>query len=661
MSQSSPQEASPSFIPDPEQCLVIETGWSDWLLVEAGPGTGKTQVAAMRLVHLLKQGLLPAQILVLSFSRSAVTTLTRRLENLRVDDEYLVEDLRHLAIRTFDSWAFRILRQTGLPIAELLSHTYDENIALVTEALNDGSDEMMDRLSGIRHVIIDEFQDLPGVRAEMVTALLSRLNSVGEKRVGFTVLGDPAQAIYRFAARNNGNPVPADPWLDLKNRMGPGLREIVLKVNHRSTRQLADMAANLRKILGSSVQNAEKKLAAMKRFLAQLPVTTSDTKLGPAWLSQLPEGSLAILTRTNGEALRVWKMLLGEAVEGPSVHIGLRLAGTAPNAPAWIAALLSRFKSPTISKKVFEKAYAKVSGEIGPDTCVCLSLPSMEVAWRRLARASGASDTATAIDLDELRTRLDWPDSFPDDQLREDAAIYITTIHQAKGMEFDSVALLDARERKDDEQPEDSLEEANVGFVAVTRAGRHLSRLPSSFIYSPMSPRRLQHGRVRQVGWGKMVNLQIGLPGDVEASSFVDSNVHGSETAVEEVQQALLNNATDWRQHKIVLKQVSAEKDSKRARHARYNILLQKVDGGDGLLIGRTAAQFTFDLLELLWSRGYALPHVIYNLRIAEVVSACASAELSDAVPDPWRSSRLWLGVSILGTGDFKTWKRNDS
>ncbi|RLK29627.1 UvrD-helicase domain-containing protein [Cupriavidus plantarum] len=655
-----PQGAGQSFIPNLEQSAVIEAPCHEWLLVVAGPGTGKTQVAAMRLLHLMRQGLQPAQILVLSFSRSAVATLGRRLASLRLDDEGLVEDLRHLAIRTFDSWAFRMLRQSGAPVAELLSQSHDQNISLVTDALNQGSSAMVDRLAGIGHVIVDEFQDLPGVRAEMVASLLSRLSSDGRKRVGFTVLGDPVQGIYRFAARNSGGPMPADPWRDLKNRMGSELREIALTRNHRSTEQLAHMAASLRKILSSSALDAGKKLAAMKRFLDRLPVSASDAKLDSAWLSQLPEGSLAILTRTNGETLRVWKMLLGDSFERPSVSVRMRLAGAVTSAPAWISALLSRFKHPTITRKVFEFAYAKVDGELDPDIRSDLNLPPIEVAWRRLARASGASDTVTSIDLGELRERLEWPDSFPDDQVREDAAVYITTVHQAKGMEFDNVAILDARAREDDDSPDDPLEEANVGFVAVTRAGRQLGRLPSSAIYKAPTQRRFEYGRIRQVNWGGMVNFQAGLPGDIEASSFVDLATHGDVAAVESVQHALLHHVSDWRGHKVVLRQVSAVADSRRARDVRYEIRLQTAEG-DQLLLGRTAAQLTHDLLDLLWKPGYVLPRVIYNLRIAEVISTCTNTELPETVPDPWRSSRMWLGVSLVGTGDFKTWKRHDN
>ncbi|RQT47362.1 ATP-dependent helicase [Burkholderia cepacia] len=650
------------LLPNPEQLEVLEARADEWLLVEAGPGTGKTQMAAMRLAHLLQQGLQPAQILVLSFSRSAVATLTRRIAGLSLHSDGLIEDLRHLAIRTFDSWAFRMLRQNGAPVVDLLGRSHDENIASVTEELR-ADMPFGDRLASIRHVIVDEFQDLPGVRAEMVIALFRHLNSDPGRRVGFTVLGDPAQSIYRFAARTTGGEPPSDAWAELKNQLGSALREVALIQNHRATTQLAGMAAKLRKILGDPSVDADKKLAAMKRFLTGLPTSAIDLKLGPEWLTQLPQGSLAILTRTNGEALRVWQMLLGQSIEAPQEDVRLRLAGSARPTPAWIAAVLSRYKPRTITRMVFEKAHQRLCSLHDVETVERLRLPTIEVGWKRLARASGASDLATVIDLDKLGARLDWPDSFPEGDASAPATVLITTVHQAKGMEFDNVALLEASPRNADKIPVDSLEEANVDFVAVTRAARYLGRLPASCIYTPLWSRNFPHGRVRQVDWKQMVNVQMGLPGDIDATSFVDPSILGGDEAVSVLQDDLLKQAADLRGRKVILRKVSvvtARSDTSKSdtRRVQYDICLQTTDG-EGPLIGRTSDQLTYDLLDLLWSRGYDLPRRIYNLRIADVVSVTDAGELPESIPDPWRSSRLWFGICLMGSGDFKTWKRN--
>lgn len=648
-----------AFVPNPEQLEVIEAAREDWLLVVAGPGTGKTQVAAMRLVHLLNSGLQPAQILVLSFSRSAVSTLTRRIAGLRLADEVLMEDLRHLAIRTFDSWSFRMLRQGGSAIPELLARSYEGNIAALADALADGANTGLDaRLTAIRHVIVDEFQDLPGVRARMVIELLSRLNHGGTPRVGFTVLGDPAQAIYRFANRASDHSSCSDPWEDLKARMGDELREVALIRNHRSTEKLANMVASMRKILQALILDPRKKLEAMQRFLERLPASSSESMLDPQWLVQRPAGSFAILTRTNGEALRVSKMIMGDSVEGPVVPVRLRLAGTRPSVPAWIAVLLSRFKPNTISRATCNFVYDKLELAEGSVAWDVLRIPSREVAWRRLARASGASDSALSIDLDGLRERLDWPDSYPDDQVSDDSVVFITTIHQAKGMEFDNVALLDARVRNDGRTPEDPLEEANVGFVAITRAGKQLERIPATCIYKAPYEWRSSSGRSRQVAWGKMISVQLGLPGDLEPESFVDSSIHGGDAAVAALQKCLMLEAADLLGHKVILKRASAIDDSSRARDVRYDVHLQ--DGKlEGRLLGRTTQQITVDLLQLLWDKGYSLPKVIFNLRINDVVTMTGHGDSNQSIPEPWRSSRLWLGITLSGTGDFKKWKRN--
>ena len=179
-------KAGALFVPNLEQKQVIDAAPDARLLVVAGPGTGKTQVAAMRLVNLLVAGFQPAQILVLSFSRSAVATLTKRVVSLEVGEDGIVEDLRHLAVRTFDSWAFRLLRQHGASVTDLMSNSHDENIGLATRAIADASDaEFAERFASIRHVIVDEFQDLPGVRSEMVIELLARLTSDPHRQVGF--------------------------------------------------------------------------------------------------------------------------------------------------------------------------------------------------------------------------------------------------------------------------------------------------------------------------------------------------------------------------------------------------------------------------------------------------------------------------------------------
>lgn len=625
------------------------------MLVEAGPGTGKTEMAALRLAGLIRSELSPGQILVLSFSRSAVRTLTRRLSRVVEPEDRLLEELRHVSIRTFDSWAFRMLRLLGGAPSTLLAREHDDNIAELT-ALISGSrrDEVRTLIGDRRHLIVDEFQDLPGVRGKLVLALLDLLASPGCPGCGFTILGDPAQAIYGFAARSASSeafPGPAEYWRRVVAAYGAELDKRTLRRNYRAEAPLAELSAKLRSELLSRRPD-EEKLRFVRETIAALPAPAQP--IGSEWIQNGDSGSRAVLTRTNGEALRVLQKLFGTEIEGPTTPVRLRAGNYSPLPPAWIAALLRRLRSPSLTRSQFGKIYAYLTEQWDEAIRLKLGLPPEEAAWARLARASGAADDTSAIQVPDLRARLSWPDAFPDDQPVSDEGVIVTTIHQSKGMEFDVVTVLDAS--GDDDAPEDgaedpekpsAAEEANVGYVAVTRASRVLARMDGNEIYQPPRSWKFQNERQRLCYWRRgWVNLEMGLRGDLDPFGFVDPELHGGAAGVEALQEFLLGNARRLEGHKVMLcKQSECGK-------VVWNVYLQS-GGAPDRLIGRTAPQLTYDLLHLLYDRGYSLPRIIMNLRIADVGTVTSDAEFRLEEPD--RSSRLWLGVSLFGTGDFKT------
>ena len=149
------------------------------------------------------------------------------------------------------------------------------------------------------------------------------------------------------------------------------------------------------------------------------------------------------------------------------------------------------------------------------------------------------------------------------------------------------------------------------------------------------------------------MNLEMGVPGDIAPASFVDETVHGSREAVEKVQQILLDGAGTLAGQKVLLCKVLSD-----GSKAVYDIHLLEADGETGLRIGRTGNQLTSALLDLLWKKGYALPSRVMNLRLASLGTFTAGEEDEASIPEPWAISRLWLGCSLVGTGDFNPFKR---
>jgi superfamily I DNA/RNA helicase len=89
--------------------------------------------------------------------------------------------------QTFDSFASRVLREAATNTMWEAAG-YDGRIAAATRLILDGRAELI--LAHVRHILVDEVQDLVGVRAALVSALLA------DQTRGWTAFGDPAQAIY---------------------------------------------------------------------------------------------------------------------------------------------------------------------------------------------------------------------------------------------------------------------------------------------------------------------------------------------------------------------------------------------------------------------------------------------------------------------------------
>lgn len=647
--------SSSSINPTFEQRTVVEAAAADRTLVLAGPGAGKTQVAAERLAHLLTQGLRPSAILVLSFSRSAVSTLTRRLAGLSVQNDAVLEELRHVAIRTFDSWTFRLLRQLGFDPNDLLRRTHDDNVdELIALMRSSRRGEVLDLLAKVRHVLVDEMQDLAGVRGDLVVELLGLVASRAHSGVGFTLLGDPAQSIYGFSVRQSGRTSlhgeTTAALLDSLRREWTGeLREVSLDRNHRAVPEIVSVLDSLRHVLRQRIDPA-RKLREVAKALSERPV--AGFELGPQIFELGQVQSAGILTRTNGEALRVAQKILGQDVDGPGVPVTVG-GSDDTGAPAWVAALLGSIRAATITKPQFEAIVARARSE-APDAFEALSVPEPGAAWRRLVAAAGEPVDSASFSVRELARRLNWADAFPDDESVSSSGLFISTIHQSKGREFDLVAILDHDQPQGEGRDVDPEEEACVGFVALSRAARQLVRLPADSIHLPPAPRRFADGsRTRLLHWRSgWVNLEMGLRGDIDAASFADADLLGGEKAAVDNYRFLAANASVLVGHKVMLRKAAIPGSD--GHKVRYEICLQ--DGKQpGRLIGAMGQNVVWDLLSVLHGHGHGLPRTIMNLRIARVVSLASLGGDSQRISRIFASSGMWLGVELFGTGDFRT------
>ncbi len=430
----------------PEQALIAAAPVDDRLLVTAGAGTGKTHVLIERLVQLAEHRdlSLADDVLVMSFSRAAVWEIRRRMQGRGGLVPYGT-------VTTFDSFATRLLSRHSADLA-WARRDYDGRIQAAIALIQDSEDAQQE-LHNLQHMIVDEVQDLVGVRRELVQAIL------GNSRHGFTLFGDLAQGIYNFQAsdpveRQLGSLLFYD-WV--QNRLpGAPVRIVTLEHNFRYQTQEARIAEWAGMRLNAPAPDYPEIFAKLKGSVLDVEPVGGVGDL----VRELGGGSMdetvGILCTYNSEVLRISQQL---AENGVSHHYQ-RLA-TDRTVPAWVARALRAFPSSRLGKTRFDAAVATLDGV--PDN-----------AWELLRRfdQTGGRD---GIDIQKVQERIRNEDIPAEFGLPPTSPIVVSTIHRAKGLEFDRVIIFEPTSGQDAD--DDLPERTRQLYVALTRARSHYGYL----------------------------------------------------------------------------------------------------------------------------------------------------------------------------------------
>ncbi len=576
---------------------IIESSLTDKILVNAGPGTGKTHTVIERLkyVSMNYDEVDLENVLVLCFSRSAVKVIKDRL-SAAINSNEIPAKARDITIVTFDSFATWYLMQIDDKM-NLTYLSYDERIDLFIREYEQNIDRLNDVLE---YLIVDEIQDLVGVRAKLVKSLLKNITC------GFLLLGDECQAIYDYqiTSEDDMNAAKLYQWIEENFK---DLAEYELTTNWRLSTALEKKLAPLRMAMMKSpfsVQHEE--LDKIFKTYAMKDLSASDM----LYCFDKAQTS-AILSWSNGDAYRQSQALyIGGKNSNHKILTGSRKLSIRKE----LALILSDFSGELVSRGAFYKLAeeAKINKDVACKVWegIMTSLKSGEPyfnlqALRRVLVSERGVD-------EELVSSID-------------SNVIISTIHKSKGREFDNVIL-------NTDGNTSNANDIKVYYVALTRSKRDVIVKKQNARH--YDEKTLQ-GRYLEISkHGKLYRMELGIDGDLDPIGFISNEIGG--LSVVDRQKYIRDNV-----------------------HVGDRIEVNKYNGAymivhNSHIIGGLNGAALSDPHRHFYPSGkyfdfrldkYAAFKDLYVTDIVTIVNN----SIDKRIPSPYNKSGMWLGIELCG------------
>lgn len=471
---------------DDDQRQACETPYDRTLLVNAGPGSGKTHVLMMRCAHLIhNQRIDPSSILVLAFNRTVVYEIRERLRKLFRELGYS-SYARRVDVTTFHSFAMRFRH----PDDRFEEASVTEAVHSFAEAIRE--DPALARTIGSRYraVLIDEFQDMNEDFFDVVEALISHCNGGG------MVIGDDDQDILtwnRVAWRNtHGTDCPMEAvhyFTRLRDSLDPV--EVTLTANYRSTPQVVERANAMIEHAAAQIGFPRMKaagrlravrtdagIAAVKRSGIDCPRLVAD--------AVSKDEHVAILCRSNRECREIYETLTRQSLVVPDQ---VELLG-AEDFSLYQLRATGGLLDICQRRKDYEFVESYIWSEMMDEFRVQgyadmpANLQLLDIVYTLVHEEAGRPrirDFKDFIlemrgsDVERLQARIGIA--------RKRSRLTIATVHKVKGLEYDTLIALPSKESFPFGAAENSrfvplgvtaAEEARLYYVAMTRAKNRL-------------------------------------------------------------------------------------------------------------------------------------------------------------------------------------------
>ena len=412
------------------QLEIINDKESRYIVVAAGPGSGKTRVLVHKLASLLLlEDVKHEQLLMLTFSRAAATEFKKRLIDLVGNAAHYVD------IKTFHSFSFDLLGKQG-SLEEA-----DSVVMRAAEMIEQGEVEAAKIAKSV--LVIDEAQDMGRDDYRLVQALMHY-----NEEMRLIAVGDDDQNIYAFRGSNSKylQSLVADHHAKLYE----------MTDNYRSAQTIVEYANRFVKRIPNRIKQIPIKAVSAEKGVVGI-ATPGDRFV---FRRSSIEGSTAILTRTNEQALQVAYQLEQQGIHALLVQSGTGFRFINLAEVRYFVKHLGADGS-VISQETWQAAKKRTCKRYSESSLLAV----MQHFWEEYEQINRIIYRS---DLRQFLLESDVEDFIAYDN----NCVFVSTIHKAKGKEFDTVHLFVT-----DPDTKDA-DDLRTLYVGLTRARRNLYIYP---------------------------------------------------------------------------------------------------------------------------------------------------------------------------------------
>jgi len=444
------------------------------LLLVAGPGSGKTRTIVHRIAYLVKvKRVLPWQIMALAFNRNAVTQLKLRLRKL------IGSAGARVRVHTYHSLAMSLtgrsfLGQSLTPVqkeTKLFDNILQEAIELLqahsqnNREFNNTVISWRDKLlNGIKFILVDEYQDINRLEYTLLSLLAGRSEKESDTKPALMAVGDADQNIYAWQGSNT--------IYIRKFRQDYNAKILFMVQNYRSTPAIIEIA---RRLISHNKDRMDCPAIQSARSVSDLmqPVTLITTPdraglfkavlLQAQKLQSTANNNLCILCRTHREmdSILVMAKKMGMTINCLRQSIYTKIPLPKVREFHILLNSLNECRGQRINGHKLKELIEGLITDSGfkPDN---FWLTQFKAILKNYLVEIGEGNYSIYNFIQFVYDAAREPVRFADEK-----GIFMSTMHTAKGLEFDTVLVAGTPQNS-------SEEERRLYYVAITRAKNQL-------------------------------------------------------------------------------------------------------------------------------------------------------------------------------------------